>query len=781
MIRRRRVLALFAGMALVGGALGPLGPAPAAADGVPVGGFGAGGLALLADGTLAPARRVLPVGLLDDDGGNVLVPAVSEADSGAVGGLLVRLGPDGRPDPGFGSGGVARLPDPPTAVAPLLDGRYLVATDATWVRLTAGGVVDPTFRAARPVDPVLALVPLPDGRTLVVGTAALVAVDGDGRVDGGFDATAALAAATVREIGTVGVAADGRVLLSTPTAADGRDQCRVVALDGRGQLDAGYGSGGVAVPAVAGVPLSACAVAVGADGTVAASWFDDGGLTAVVSVLDPAGRPWWQRTDRPVDAVGDGRIAFDGAGRLVEASPDLAGGFVNVRRLTREGGDDLGFGVGGVTSLAGVDDLVDPLVHVPDGGGVLVAGDLYRRGTGEHTGVWVAALDGGAGTAPEVPLRATTRFVPLAPTRVLDTRTGLGAPAVQPGAGGVVTLVVGGEAGVPADAVAVVLNVTATEAAGPGFVTVWPAGGRLPLVSNLNLERAGQTVANLVTVPLGAGGAVALYTLAPAHLLADVAGYYELAASARAGRFQPAPAPTRLLDTRTGVGAPAARPGAGAVVDLQVTGAGPVPVTGVAAVVLNVTGVDASAAGYVTVWPSGTLRPVASSLNLVAGDVRPNLVVVPVGADGRVSLYTQSGTHLLADVTGWFTDASAPDDVRGLFVPVPPRRMLDTRLVPAVPLAAGGALTRRIAGTAVVPPGLAGAVVANITITEPSAAGYVTAWPALVGRPLASNLNVVRDQTVANLAMVGLGGGSLALYSQSSAHLVVDVAGWFVA
>lgn len=774
-IRRRTAL----GAAVATLLLVPMGGVDrAAADGLPV--LGGAGTVLFADGALSPGRTVSPVVLLDDLDGNTLVGAAEESAGGAITGSLLRLGPAGTLDPSFGAGGRVALDAVPTAVAPLLDGRYLVGTDGGWLRLTAGGVVDPSFAAPLPVDAVYDLLPLPDGRTLVVGTGTVVAVDGAGRVDGGFSAADALAVAGVGDIGQVGVAADGRVLVVASTAPDGGDRCRVVALDGRGQLDTGYGSGGTATPAVAGQPMSICVAAVGSDGAVAATWFADDGLGSVVSVLDPSGAPAWQRNDRPVDAVGDGRIAFDGAGRLVEVAAEVSGG-VSVQRLTRAGADDPSFGSAGLTTLVRTEAMSEPMLHVADTGGVRLVGDAYTSGSSGHAGLWLAVLDGEAGTGPEPPQRATTRFVPLAPTRLLDTRTGLGAPASRPGFGGVVDLAVGGREGIPVDAVAVVLNITATDAAGAGFVTVWPSGGRLPQVSNLNLERGGQTVANLVTVPLGVGGRVSLYTLAPTHLLADVAGYYEGAASARAGRFRPAPSPTRLLDTRTGVGAPAGMPGAGAVVDLQVTGSGPVPSTGVSAVVLNVTGVEAPAVGFVTVWPSGTPRPLASNLNLAAGDVRPNLVVVPVGAGGRVSLYTQSGTHLLADVTGWFTDDTEADDVSGLFVPVPPRRMLDTRVSPGAAVGAGGIVARRVGATSVVPPGLAGAVVANVTITEPAAPGYVTAWPAGVTRPVASNLNVVRGQTVANLTMVGLGGGGLALYTQSPAHLLIDVAGWFVA
>ena len=71
------------------------------------------------------------------------------------------------------------------------------------------------------------------------------------------------------------------------------------------------------------------------------------------------------------------------------------------------------------------------------------------------------------------------------------------------------------------------------------------------------------------------------------------------------------------------------------------------------AVVLNVTGTDATGDGFVTVYPCGTARPQASNLNLLAGATTPNAVVVKVGAGGKVCLYTKAGTHLLADVAGY--------------------------------------------------------------------------------------------------------------------------------
>ena len=167
--------------------------------------------------------------------------------------------------------------------------------------------------------------------------------------------------------------------------------------------------------------------------------------------------------------------------------------------------------------------------------------------------------------------------------------------------------------------------------------------------SNLNLTEAGQTIPNQVMVPIGANGSVSLFTYGGSHLLADVAGYFTAG-----GGFSPL-SPDRILDTRApGIGYTGAKPAAGAVVAIQVAGKGGVPATGASAVVMNVTATEADAAGFVTAWPSGAPQPLASNLNLDSkGQTIANLVVVPIGPDGKVLLYTLEGTHLLADVAGW--------------------------------------------------------------------------------------------------------------------------------
>ena len=246
-------------------------------------------------------------------------------------------------------------------------------------------------------------------------------------------------------------------------------------------------------------------------------------------------------------------------------------------------------------------------------------------------------------------------YHPMQPTRLLDTRTGAGAPVARVGPAATLSLQVTGRGGVPATGVsAVALNVTVTEPTAVSYLSVWPAGDAQPLVSSLNFA-AGDTVANLVIVKVGAGGAVSLYNSGGfVHVVADVAGWFGPDTVQPQGAYVPL-APSRILDTRLGVGAPQAPVGPGTTLGLQIVGRAGIPAGAVAAVVLNVTVTDPSSVSFLTAWPGGTSRPLASNLNYRAGQTVPNLVVVPVGADGTVQLFTYAGSaDVVADVAGWY-------------------------------------------------------------------------------------------------------------------------------
>jgi hypothetical protein len=238
-----------------------------------------------------------------------------------------------------------------------------------------------------------------------------------------------------------------------------------------------------------------------------------------------------------------------------------------------------------------------------------------------------------------------------------------------------------------------------------------------------------------------------------------------------------------LLDTRLGVGAPAAQVGAGGSLTLQVAGRGGVPAVGVSAVVLNVTVTGPALGGWVTAWPSGQAMPLASNLNYDAGATVPNLVTVKLGAGGAVDLFASGGpVDLIADVEGWFGADGAPGGAG--FTSVVPARVLDTRLgigAPAAKVGAGGVVPLVVTGQGGVPATGVSAVVLNVTVTGALSGGWVTAWPAGVAMPVASNLNYVAGQTVPNLVVVDVGaGGVVDLFSSGGpVDLVADVAGWY--
>ncbi|MBI5090680.1 MAG: DUF4394 domain-containing protein, partial [Actinobacteria bacterium] len=369
-----------------------------------------------------------------------------------------------------------------------------------------------------------------------------------------------------------------------------------------------------------------------------------------------------------------------------------------------------------------------------------------------------------------------SQFTPVAPARLLDTRES----GTKPAGGSTTQLQVTGVAGVPANATAVVLNTTGTEATADGFVTVYPAGEAQPTVSNHNLT-TGQTRANLVTVKVGAGGKVSFFTQSGAHLIADVLGYYA-PPTATSGRFT-ALSPTRLADTRTS----GAKLGVGGTVTVPVLGQQGVPATGVSAVLVNVAGTEAAAPGFVTVYASGTARPATSNLNLeMTGSTASNLAIVPVGADGSVTVFSQSGTHIIVDVAGWFGDATSKGGYSGLFVPVSPSRVLDTRSglgAPTGALPINGSLDLTLAGVAGIPAFGATAAVINLTAVEAVHDGFVTVYPSGTPLPVISSLNVDRaGQTTPNLVGATLGaGGKVTILHQAGGHLVADVAGWFTA
>ena len=248
---------------------------------------------------------------------------------------------------------------------------------------------------------------------------------------------------------------------------------------------------------------------------------------------------------------------------------------------------------------------------------------------------------------------AGSLYSPVAPTRILDSRPGAEnlAWATPLAPGETRSLTVAGAsspAGVPATATAVVMNMTVTGPTAPGDLRVWPAGAPQPDASNLNWA-PGETVPNLVIAKVGAGGQVSVRNSSgTTHVIADVVGYHS-----PAGALTSTVSPARVLDTRFGIGSPVAPIGADESRVVSVAGGG-VPV-GATAVIVNLTAVHPNAPTHLTAYAGDQVTPpTASNLNVVPGDVRANLAVVPLAADRTIRIRNNSGAvDVLADVVGY--------------------------------------------------------------------------------------------------------------------------------
>ncbi len=265
--------------------------------------------------------------------------------------------------------------------------------------------------------------------------------------------------------------------------------------------------------------------------------------------------------------------------------------------------------------------------------------------------------------------------------------------------------------------------------------------------------------------------------------------------------------PYRILDTRHN-GHPVPL-GPGAIMPLQVTGltTTPIPPTATAAV-LNVTEVYGSASSLLTVYPYGTGRPNASNLNFAAHTVIANLVTVSLGAhlsQGWIDIYNALGSvNVVVDVEGYFAAPSPSNTPAGLFHPMPPTRVCDTRAQSPTPycrshgaLGQGASMMINFAVTGGVPSdGTAAAVVVNLTAVAGTSYTALGLFPPVNGHcpygvgtsaPPFSTINLNAGAVQANRAMVSLGPGTsgspndaICVYNAlGTINVVIDANGWY--
>ncbi len=271
------------------------------------------------------------------------------------------------------------------------------------------------------------------------------------------------------------------------------------------------------------------------------------------------------------------------------------------------------------------------------------------------------------------------------------------------------------------------------------------------------------------------------------------------AAPATPAKYIPLPLPVRGLDTRPGahhVG-PAALTGpyaAQSIIDFDVLGEATVPDSGVSAVVINLTSTSSVGNGYLQAYPylrasnGGT-----STLNIsTPGVARPNFAIVPVGVDGKISIFLQAGGNAIIDVMGYYLDGQNADVTAGRFVPLAqPERWMDTRGQAGAPLPANflgvprkaadleTVLVSNLPSTAISDMADVQALVVNITAARPNTTGFLRALPTGTTGATHSNVNYTVGVASANTAIVPItGAGSISVFTTKTTDIIVDVVGY---
>lgn len=383
--------------------------------------------------------------------------------------------------------------------------------------------------------------------------------------------------------------------------------------------------------------------------------------------------------------------------------------------------------------------------------------------------ITVAACEAPVPTGAVAAGAQPTGFHAVAPVRLVDTRES----AAVIGAGCTLVLDLSTNNAVPAAAESLALNVTAVDAESRGFVTAHPCGSPRPSASSVNPRRSDATP-NSVLVQVDETRRICLFTNTATHLIVDMTGWF-----GRFGApFHAATASARVLDTRT-----APRPDGGvglltAASELRVPMARQSVDAAAEAVAVNVTVTDAALSGFVTVYPCGEQRPPTSTVNFAPVEQRSNHVVVGLGGDGTLCLWSNVAVHVIVDVEGWFGGEPGSGT---LFRPFLGSRVLDTR-------DGTGGVSAKLATNATVSfdpsngarLAVGSTVALNVVATEAESAGYLTLYPCGSAPPPTSAVNAVVGTESTNVAFVTVDATSrVCVFASAPTHVVADVIGTF--
>lgn len=387
------------------------------------------------------------------------------------------------------------------------------------------------------------------------------------------------------------------------------------------------------------------------------------------------------------------------------------------------------------------------------------------RGRAARTALVAAVVVAGlASAAPALanpgPNDSTSNGFNAVPTRILDTRYGVGGPVGK--VSGLVQVTVPDYVD-PTDSV--LLSVTVVNPSGGGYITAYPDGQAAPATSDVNWV-AGPTKAQSVLVTPPGSGVVDLNVVAsaPIDLVVDAIGSFP------AATYTALPSSTadRVLNTKAGVGATGA-------INSAVTVAVPSTVPSTAtAIAVMIAQDDATGPGYMTALPAGGSFAGTSTINYTTGTIASNLAWVPL-VNGQFTVYVKGApTQAIADVKGYTTSTSALSSVASA-------RIADSRT-------GTGGLSGPQSGTFTIALPTSGAVaepngtmfaLLNVTLTGAvSSGGYLSTDQAKPGALQTSSLNFKAGQTVAGLVIAPVTNGQASLYLFGTVQVVADVEGY---
>lgn len=373
------------------------------------------------------------------------------------------------------------------------------------------------------------------------------------------------------------------------------------------------------------------------------------------------------------------------------------------------------------------------------------------------------------GTAAPRP-RAPGTLFPLSPTRVLDTRSGIGTGIAKLAAGSSVRATVAGRGGVPASGVtAVLLTLTARCSTAATWLSVAPSDGVVPATAPV-VAPAGSTRSTTVAVPLGADGAVVIRNAYGfTDVTADVSGYYSTASTG--GRFHPL-APARVYNA-----ASPPRPlmyGERRVV--PIAGQGGVP-SSATAVAVQLTAIVSKYGGSIMLYGAGGSVMSGSTAEFAPGDIVRTHAVVKLSG-GAIGMFSRANfVYPILEVVGYYASTAVPGGLR--YVSLDPTRAFDTRSGSGA-ISSVSHLAVPFAGNHGVPSSGAGAIAISLRSFSASTASWLRAYPTGTGAPSYGVLWNQPGVTTSGIAWPALGAGSVTFGPTSgSSHLIGDLSGYF--